>query len=167
MNRIGGCRLCAAVVGVLALPWAAGPASARDLPALTRLLTPAYAAMSYAGVCAMQRQWTAAQPRGRHGTAINYAEHIKNEVVASLSDEDARTILTAAADTARRTARMQLRENVTASDKREEDARLTAWCAGYVSDFIADVIRRHDADHTSFLERLRVAKQAGDATQNP
>jgi len=167
MSLTGNRRLYATVTGVLALASTSGAAWGRDLPALARLLTPSYTAMSYAGVCAMQRQWTAAQPRGTYGTAVHYAEHIKNEVIASLSHDDARTVLTAAADRARRDARKQLRDNVMASDKQEEDARLTAWCEGYASDFIAGVMRRHDADHASFLDRVRLAKKPGDTTQNP
>jgi hypothetical protein len=145
--------LCSA--GLTLSGFAIGPsAQAKDLVALVDLLTPAYTAMSLANLCAMDADWTIVQPRGWRGAAINYAEHVKDEVIVGLEREEARVVLRSAADSARSHARAQLRENVVVPDKDAEVARFREWCESYVAAFIRELIRRHDGEHLAFLERI-------------
>ena len=134
-------------------------ATARDLGALSQLLTPAYTAMQYAGLCVMERQWSFSQPRGMRGTAINYAEHVKDETISALSYENTVTVLKAAADAARAEARLQLKTNVISSDLAIEAIRFRLWCEDYVTGFIRDFINKHDDEHETFLEQLNLAKR--------
>src|SRR5215212_1749912 len=100
-GSIGIAWLRRLVSGLAVLLGTWGVAGAQDLEALSRLLIPAYTAMSYAGLCSTEQDWAMAQPRGPGGVAINYAQHIKDEVIASLSEKDAVTVLKMAADEAR------------------------------------------------------------------
>lgn len=138
-------------------------AFAQDIEALGRLVTPSYTAMSFAGLCATEPGWVGAQPRGARGYAIHYAQHVKDEVIASLPQNEAVTVLKSAADAARNEARAQLRNKVIVADKAAEAVRFREWCNGYVNGFIADLIRRHDGDHVAFLRNVEVAKSASAA----
>ncbi len=135
-------------------------AAARDLGALSLLLTPAYTAMQYAGLCARTPQWSLSEPAGARGKAIHYAQHVKDETINALTYEEAVTVVKAAADAARAEARLQLRTSVISSDAPEEAVRFRVWCEGYVNNFIRDFIIKHDGEHVAFLEQVNLAKHA-------
>lgn len=136
-----------------------GPVSAKDLAALGQLLTPAYTAMSIAGLCKMDPGWVTTEPRGKRGTAINYAEHIKDEAIESLTYGDAVVVLKLAAGAAIAEARKQLKDNVISQDKAAEALRFKTWCHDYVTPFILALITKHDGDHTLFLAQFDLAKR--------
>lgn len=133
----------------------ASPASAKDLSALSSLLTPAYVAMNYAAVCAPRAQWAVRQPVGLRGGAAHYAAHVKNEVVAGLTGQEALLVLRQAADEARAEARKQLRENVHSDDRMTEEIRLSDWCDDYARHFIGVFIEIHDREHDAFLKQVQ------------
>jgi hypothetical protein len=147
-------RFCMAVVIAVGCD---ATASAQDLEALSRLVTPAYTAMSFAGLCAMEPGWSGAQPRGARGVAVHYAQHVKDEVIVSLTKDEAVSVLKLAANAARYESRAQLRDKVIVADKAAEAVRFREWCNGYVNGFIAELIRRHDGDHVGFLHHVEVA----------
>jgi hypothetical protein len=151
---------CLLISGIVFLLGACVGAEAQDLEALSRLLIPAYTAMSYAGLCSTEQDWAVAQPRGPRGVAIDYAQHVKDEVIASLSEADAVMVLKMAANAARNDARSQLRDKVIVSYKAVEPLRFRDWCNGYVNGFIADLIRKHDGNHVSFMHDVEPAKSA-------
>jgi hypothetical protein len=101
---------CFARLAVLLSIMKADDLAARDLAALANLVAPAYTAMQFAGICGQDISWFVSQPRGMRGSAIHYAEHVKEEVIASLTYDDAVIVLTAAADAARTIARQELRK---------------------------------------------------------
>ena len=129
-------------------------AQAKDLATLAELLTPAYTAMSLANLCAIETDWAIMQPRGSRGAAINYAEHVKDEVIVGLDQQEALAVLRSAAEAARSHSRSQLNESVVVPDKVAEAARFRKWCAGYVVAFIGDWIRKHDGEHWAFVEQI-------------
>lgn len=135
------------------------PASAMDFATLGQLLTPAYTAMSFARLCTMEPEWLASEPRGKRGSAIDYAEHVKDETIESLTYEDAVIVLRSAAEAAKAEAQKQLKEKVISQDKAAEAVRFKTWCNGYVTPFILAFINQHDSDHASFLEQLGLAKR--------
>jgi hypothetical protein len=53
-------------------------AEAKDVRALADLVTPAYTAMNYAVVCASRDPQFLLESRGPRGSAIKYAEHVKD-----------------------------------------------------------------------------------------
>ena len=91
-------------------------ARATDLDEMGRLLTPAYTAMSLAGVCSAAPGWQERQPRGLRGVAIHYAEHVKDEMIEGLTHDEAVAVLRFAAERARDEARQQLHRHVYTED---------------------------------------------------
>ncbi|MBX9828059.1 MAG: hypothetical protein K2Y27_24085 [Xanthobacteraceae bacterium] len=136
------------------------PANAKDLLSLSRLLTPAYTAMNYAAVCASHPPWAVSQPTGSRGTAVNYAEHVKDEIIAGLSYDEALKVLRLAADDARADTRERLRASVAVDQADVKAVGLKSWCEGYATGFIAALIETHDNNHEAFLEQLRQSKFA-------
>ncbi|MBX9841303.1 MAG: hypothetical protein K2Z80_05790 [Xanthobacteraceae bacterium] len=134
------------------------PASAKDLLSLSRLLTPAYTAMNYAAVCASDPPWAQTQPAGGRGTAVQYAQHIKDEIISGLTHEEALAVVRLAADAARADAREHLRSSVIAGEATGKAARLNGWCERYANGFIGALIRNHDSDHETFLKQVAQAK---------
>ncbi len=132
----------------------ASQASEKDLAGLSRLLTPAYTAMSFANLCAMEAEWWRSQPVGKLGTAMHYAQHVKDEVITALTYEEALVVLKDAADKARTEARRQLRANVLGQDPQTEAERFKAWCDSHVTPFIVEFIEQHELAHASFLEEV-------------
>lgn len=72
--------------------------TAKDLDVLSEFVAPAYTAMNFAAICARDRPWALSQPRGLRGSAVEYAEHVKDEAIASLTHDEALKVLKAAAD---------------------------------------------------------------------
>lgn len=137
-----------------------GTATAQDLARLSELLTPAYTAMSYARLCSMDKSWAQAQPSGPRGGALSYAEHVKDEVIASLTYDDAVKVLKSAAEAARDEARTQLRDDVLDSDKSVEETRFRSWCQGKVSPYIQTLIKQHESQHALFTSSVEDALQS-------
>lgn len=147
--------------GVLLLLWtivAATPAGARDLNALAEIVTPAYTAMNFAMVCASGDPQFLGRTRGPRGHAINYAEHVKDEVIASLSHAEAVTTLTAAADMARAASLRTLRA-FNSQDPALEKARIREWCGREAVEFIRTFIADHDQNHEGLLSRVEEARR--------
>ncbi len=148
------------VVATVALFASSCSLAAQDMQRLANLLMPAYTAMFYASVCAGNTTtWTRTQPQGARGTVVQYAEHIKDEIIQSMSEKDAVAVLTDAAGRARDLAREQLRVQVITGSPEKHQQRLIGWCSGYVSDFAKTVISEHDKDHEAFLRTVDEAKR--------
>lgn len=139
---------------------------AQDMSRLANLLIPAYTAMYYASICSSNTTWGRTQPQGARGTVVHYAEHIKNEIIQSLSQKDAVAVLSDAAGRARDLAREQLRLQVIVGSPEKHEQRLIAWCDGYVSDFAKSVISEHDEDHEAFLRTVDEAKRLLPKSEN-
>src|SRR5262245_10502724 len=89
----GSVRRYTAWAVVAAALFNACAASARDLGSLSSLLVPAYTAMNFAAICSSVPGWQELQPQGPRGAAVNYAEHVKDEITAALSYDEAVTVL--------------------------------------------------------------------------
>jgi hypothetical protein len=134
------------------------PVAAKDINALAAFVAPAYTAMNFAIVCAPHDPMFLSQTSGPRGTALAYAEHVKDEAIVLLSDEEAALALKAAADTARATALQTLRA-FNAQDRAVEQARIAKWCEGEARQFIRAFIEHHDTNHDTLLSRVERARQ--------
>ena len=56
------------------------PLAAKDLNALAAFVAPAYTAMNFAIVCAPHDPVFLSQTSGPRGTALAYAEHVRDEI---------------------------------------------------------------------------------------
>src|SRR5262245_28148466 len=115
-------------------------------------------AMNLAAICAGERGWHAAQPRGARGVAVQYAQHVKDEAIDSLTLDEARIVLRLAADAARARAREEL-YRLLSSATVTHAAAVAAWCNGYVQEYILSFIHEHDNGHDRFLQQLQQAKR--------
>lgn len=137
---------------------AATRAAARDVDALAQIVAPAYTAMNFAMVCREDDPWFLWDTRGPRGTALHYAEHVKDEVIASLGYDEAVAVLRRAADAARATAREALRKTSPDYPDRQP-SEIIAWCRGAASNFIRAFMERHDDIHETLLQEIEQAKQ--------
>jgi hypothetical protein len=95
---------------------------------------------------------------GKWGTALHYAQHVKDEIIQGLSYQDALVVVRHAADEAQAEVRRQLAANVKTEGADVEGLRLKAWCESHANDFIAAFIDAHDRGHVAFLERVKALK---------
>ena len=129
---------------------------AKDLIRLAELLTPAYTAMNYGAICTARSPWYGQNVRGPLGPMPAYAQHIKEEVIAGLPEEQAQFVMVNAADASKATALAQLRKF--GPRFAVDEQRLGRWCDLEAKRFIMDVIFRHDTDHVIFLRTIIEAK---------
>lgn len=153
MRRYWRTALLAAAV--YALPHSV--AVAKDLRAIAEFVVPAYTAMNFAMLCAQDDPWFLADARGPRGHAIKYAEHVKDEAIASLPEDEAVIVLRMAADEARSVARTALRMVIPNSTYRYPE--IAGWCRDNALAFVRNFIEQHDSDHARLLQRLEQAKQ--------
>ena len=146
--------IVAALIGLFGLR-----ASAADLQELAEFVRPAYTAMSFAAICVRDNANFLTANGGPRGTALHYAEHVKDEAIAGLSQAEAESVLKAAADAARATARAKLRELARPGDNVGTVQAVVKWCDEEARSFILEFIRHHDSSHQDVEEFLTRAKR--------
>lgn len=130
---------------------------AKDLKAIAEFVVPAYTAMNFTMLCAQDDPWFLADARGPRGHAIKYAEHVKDEAIASLTQDESVVVLRMAADEAGAIARERFRKVVPNRTYRYPE--IAGWCRGDALRFVRSFIEMHDTNHSILLQRLERAKQ--------
>lgn len=130
---------------------------AKDLKAIAEFVRPAYTAMNFTMLCALDDPWFLADARGPRGDALKYAEHVKNEAITSLTYEESAIVLKIAADEARSSARERLRKIIPNQTYRYPE--IASWCRGEAMRFVRRFIEQHDANHVTLLQELELAKR--------
>lgn len=102
------------------------PAQAVDIETLARLLYPPYLAMNYAAICALRDPTFHQETSGPRGSMPAYMQHIKEEVIASLTPAEAQSVMVKAADASKARARADLR--ALAHGDTIDHALISAWC---------------------------------------
>jgi hypothetical protein len=136
--------------------------AARDLDAMAEILVPAYTAMNYALICGRDDPRFLPQTLGARGTVLSYAEHVKDEVIESISHEELVVVLTKAADKARSIAREELRRIVPTYPTGRAD-QIVNWCYGAAMQFVRAFIEHHDGEHDAILQELERARESEPA----
>jgi hypothetical protein len=142
---------CAIVASVM-LAVLSSPSPAGDLKPIAEFARPAYVAMILTMLCARDDPWFLTDSSGPRGNPIQYAEHVKNEAILSLSTEDAVIVLKAAAEDARHEAQREFHKVV--STPTYQYSQIAGWCRGYVLKFVRNVIKTHDLDHALRMQHL-------------
>ncbi len=132
--------------------------AARDLDALAQIVVPAYTAMNFAMLCREDDPWFLLDTKGPRGTALHYAQHVKDEVIVALRQDEAVDVLKRAADAARATARQELR-NVLPNYPHGQVGEITTWCRSAAATFVRSFIEHHDSAHDALLQEIERAKQ--------
>lgn len=127
-------------------------AAERSLMALAEMVVPAYTAMDFAMMCARVDQKFPIRTRGPRGSLLNYAQHIKDEIIASLSQDKAPIVLKAAADSA-------LRElaSLAANQQTIMHSKVLEWCEDRALPFVLDFVEQHDKHHVAVLQQIEGA----------
>ena len=136
-------------------------AASKELNALAEFVMPAYTAMNFAVLCARDNPTFLLDASGPRGTALHYAQHIKDEAIDGLSETEATAVLKSAADGARSVARQKLHQLAGSGARRGSNivGEVTRWCERDAKPFILKVMRQHDTEHKDLLERLQRSKQ--------
>lgn len=82
---------------------------AADLEGLTRLLIPTYIAHQFANVCVARDPDFLLGMDDKHGSIAAHVQHVKDEIIADIPEQDARSVLARAAETARAVALHEVR----------------------------------------------------------
>lgn len=113
---------------------------AKDLKAIAEFVIPAYTAMNFTMLCAQDDPWFLTDARGPRGHAINYAKHVKDEAIASLTEDESAIALRMAADEARSVARAEIRKIIPNRTYRYPE--IAGWCRGDALRFVRSFIER-------------------------
>jgi hypothetical protein len=134
-------------------------ATAADVKMLGNVLSPAYLAMNFAVVCAQQDRALLSDTGGPRGSALVYAQHIKDEVIEGLEPRDAEAVVREAANAARSVALGFVRSMAGGSPSTEAE-RVRTWCDSIAKPFISGVIAGHENRHDLFEQVLDAAKRS-------
>ncbi|MBX9934318.1 MAG: hypothetical protein K2Y56_22845 [Methylobacterium sp.] len=133
-------------------------AAAADTRTLGNILSPAYLAMNFTVVCARQDPAFLSATGGPRGSALVYAQHIKDEVIATLDATEGEIVVREAANAARSVALGFLRSMAGGSEAIEAE-RVRNWCTSVANPFIRGVVVEHDTRHDLFEQVLEAAKR--------
>lgn len=136
-----------------------GTATAVDIKMLGNVLSPAYLAMNFAVVCARQDPSFLSVTGGPRGSALVYAQHIKDEIIADLEPRDGETIVRDAADAARSVALGFMRSMAGGLDAIEAK-RVRTGCESIAKPFIRGVVAEHENRHDLFEQVIAAAKRS-------
>lgn len=150
-------RSCGALIAAMLYAQTNSGAAAKDLKAIAEFVRPAYTAMNFTILCAQDDPWFLTDTVGPRGNALKYAEHVKDEAIASLTYDDSVRVLKKAADEARSAARAELRKIIPNRTYRYPE--IAKWCRGEAMRFVRSFIEQHDEKHTMLLQELESAKQ--------
>jgi hypothetical protein len=135
-----------------------GGSGASDVEALTSLLAEAFIADQTVFMCALEFPAFVQETAGPRGTSRDYREHVREEILSSLSPVEANRLIVGAAEIAREAGCRQAR---TFSPNYPDipAAALRTWCdtdgRGVVRAFMA----KHDNDQIKFLSAIAQAKR--------
>ena len=135
----------------------ARPAQAVDIETLARLLYPPYLAMDYAAICAVRDPKFHQETSGPRGSMPAYSQHIKEEVIASLTPAEAQSVMTKAADASKARALADIRELATGDVV--DPAVVRRWCETHAKRVIRGVIDTHENRHADFERLVAEAKR--------
>lgn len=149
--------LAAAFAAALALG-ATSPARALDEDVMRNILSPVFLAKNLTAVCAQLDQDFLEQTKGLTGDANEVTDHIKNEVAATMTREEAAPIINSAAGAARAVG-LGLIRALSGGSFEEQTDRVKVLCERTARPFVKGVVDDHEARHEFFEKMLKDARQ--------
>lgn len=136
----------------------AGPTgNAADTDVLANVLSTAYLAKNLSSVCGDQNHWFLEDTKGSSGDGLEFSEHIKSEVLARLSANDASIVVVRAANAAR-TVSLGMIHVMGEDTDAAETARIAGWCETTAKPLVKGILAQHDIRHDLFERMLSQAK---------
>lgn len=146
------------LTGLILLSFQQQIAFAKELDELAEFVRPAYTTMNLSLMCSKVDHNFLYITSGPRGTALQYAQHVKDEAIFGLNDADAAYVLRIAANAARSEARAKLHELVQLSAGQDINLAVERWCLTDGRRMIFDFVQGHDHEHhiaEKFLERVK------------
>ena len=158
MSKLAKSMRHAAAIVTAAGTLAAPDARALDRDVMTNILSPVYLAKNFTSVCVKLDQSFLEETRGQSGTALEVTKHIEDEILATMSREEAAPIVIAAAGHARAVG-LGLIRALAGGSVEEQAERLRRLCGRTAKPFVKGVVEDHETRHEFFERMLRDARQ--------
>ena len=133
-------------------------ARAANDDALVRILTRADIVDNFAVYCTQFDSSFLNSTKGVTGDAQAFAQHVKNEVIMDLPQEEASKIVFQAANAARAGALLAIR-GLYGPDPEQARSHLSDWCARVVKPSVQQFVSDHDDRHDQFKKAIEDAKR--------
>lgn len=134
------------------------PARALNEDVMRNILSPVFLAQNLTAVCGRIDPDFAAETGGRDGDANAVIAHIKDEILATMTREQAAPIVASAAGAARAVGLGMIRA-LSGGSPEEQVERVKTLCEGTAKSLVKGVVENHDERHEFFEEMLKDARQ--------
>lgn len=150
-------KLALAVLVSLALG-TSFPARALNQDVMRNILSPVFLAQNLTAVCTQINPDFTRETGGRNGDANRAILHIKDEILAAMTREEAAPIVLSAAGSARAVGLGMIRALSGGSVAEQED-RVRALCEETAKPLVKGVVENHEERHEFFEKMLKDARQ--------
>lgn len=147
----------AAALTVLALG-TSSPARALNEDVMRNILSPVFLAQNLTAVCSKLDPEFANKTGGQNGNADNVIGHIKDEVLASMTNEEAAPIVMSAAGAARAVGLGMIRA-LSGGSYQEQTERVRMFCDQTARPVVKGVVDNHEERHEFFERMIKDARQ--------
>lgn len=132
-------------------------ASAKDLELLMRYLTPVFLIQNFTRTCRINDQAFLSELFHGARTVDELSDQTKLEITEGLTDDEAKTVVLVAANTALKAARDEMRK-LSPDYPKIEAQLLFRWCNNEAKPFILNVVYKNQKEHDEFLKIIKKAK---------
>jgi len=150
-NLARAATLLAVMVG------ASAPARALNEDVMRNILSPVYLAQNLTAVCMRIDPEFARKLGGKGGDANALIRHIQNEILATMTREEAAPIVVSAAGAARAVGLGMIR-SLAGGSIEEQTGRIEALCKRTVAPLVEGMVEEHEERHDFFEKMLRDAR---------
>ncbi|GLK77780.1 hypothetical protein GCM10008171_30340 [Methylopila jiangsuensis] len=147
----------ALLAGAIAAPGAVSPARALNEDVMRNILSPVLLAENLAAVCGRFDAGFARAAGGRDGDAGRVLAHMKDEILATMTRDEAAPIVTSAAGAARAIG-LGLIRALAGGTVEAQETRMRRLCAETARPFVKGVVDNHDERHEFFEQMLKDAR---------
>ena len=151
-------RLSAVATFLLIASGVSTPARALNEDVMRNILSPVFLAQNLVAVCLQSDPEFARETGGKDGDAHKVIGHIKDEILAMMTRDEAEPIVLSAAGAARAVGLGMIRA-LSGGSVDEQEARVQALCEVTAKPFVRGVVENHDERHEFFEQMLKDARQ--------
>jgi hypothetical protein len=134
------------------------PARALNEDVMRNILSPVFLAQNLTAVCVQIDPEFAREAGGRDGDAHKVIGHIKDEILTTMTRDEAEPIVLSAADAARAVGLGMIRA-LSGGSADEQVERVRALCENTAKPLVKGVVENHDERHEFFEQMLKDARQ--------
>ncbi|RXF72936.1 hypothetical protein [Hansschlegelia zhihuaiae] len=152
-------RAAAISAATLALALGAmSPARALNEDVMRNVLSSVFLAQNFTAVCVKVDPDFAQEAGGKNGDASKVIAHMKDEILATMTREEAAPIVASAAGAARAVGLGMIRA-LSGGSAEEQVIRVKALCEETAKPIVRSVVENHDERHEFFEQMLKDARQ--------